>query len=548
MERLAGRIMLLWGWPRILIAFLAGAVGALTQPPFGFFAAFFVSFTLFVWLMDGTTGKADAGLFSRFRAAFVLGWIFGFGYFVASLWWLGNALLVDADEFAWALPLAVLGLPAYLTLFWGLAALIARILWSDGFGRLAALGFAFGLAEWLRGFVLTGFPWNAIGYGVMPMPLMMQSTGPIGIFGVSALAVFVCGAPALIGTRRGMVPGLVIAALLFCGDLGYGAWKLSKADAEVASIATDGIRVRIVQPVIDQSRKLDDQERTSIFEEHLALSALPPQPDAPAAGKDAKAVAKEEPKRPDVIVWPETSIPFILTDNPDALQRIADVLKDGQVLITGAVRAEASGPGSPPRYYNSIYVIDSHGQIIGASDKVHLVPFGEYVPYEDLLSSLGITDAIAMPGGFTAAATRSLLTLPGGKSLYPLICYEAIFPDEIEDSVERSAALLNVTNDGWFGDTPGPHQHFQEARLRAVETGRWLIRDANTGISGFVDPFGRLVKGLTYNQKGVIDATVGGGAVAHFSDASRRNYFWLLMAALFAIACVTRAGFKFGSN
>ena len=533
MERLAGRIMLLWGLPRMALAILAGAIGALAQPPFNLFAALFVSFTLLVWLMDGSTGSADGGVFAKLRSFFLLGWLFGFGYFVAGLWWLGNALLVDADEFAWALPLAVFGLPAYLAIFYGLATLLAGILWSDGLGRLAALAAAFGLAEWLRGFVLTGFPWNAIGYGAMPIPLMMQSSAVLGIFGVTVLAVFVFSAPALIGTRKDMRTGLALAALLLCAHLGFGAWRLSVADAELALVKGAGSAVRIVQPLIDQSRKLDDSERSAIFEEHLALSALPPQ---------------DGDKGPDVIVWPETSIPFILTDNPDALSRIADVLQDGQVLVTGAVRSEGAGPGAAPRYYNSIYVIDSQGQIISASDKVHLVPYGEYVPYEDLLRYLGVSDAIAMPGGFTAAPSRSLLTLPGGLSFYPLICYEAIFPEEFSNGIERAAALLNVTNDGWFGDTPGPYQHFLQARLRAVETGLPLIRAANTGISAFVDPFGRISKALVYNQKGVIDATIGSGSIPHWNNSSRQNYFWLVTAAMIMAALASRAGFNFRTN
>jgi apolipoprotein N-acyltransferase len=291
--------------------------------------------------------------------------------------------------------------------------------------------------------------------------------------------------------------------------------------------------VRLVQPLIDQSRKLDDKERAAIFEEHLALSALPPQDGG---------------KRPDLIVWPETSVPFILTDNPDALARIADVLQDGQVLIAGVVRSEASGPGSAPRFYNSIYAIDSQGQIISASDKVHLVPYGEYVPYEDVLRYLGVTDAIAMPGGFTAASAPSLLTLPAGQILYPLICYEAIFPEEVGDGVERVSALLNVTNDGWFGASPGPYQHFLQARLRAVENGVPLLRGANTGISAVVDPFGRITKALGYNQKGVIDSTFGGAAVPHWNNKNRQNYFWLLLASMFLIASVSRLGFKFRTN
>jgi apolipoprotein N-acyltransferase len=533
MEWLAGKVMLLSGWSRIALAVFAGAIGALALPPFGIFATLFISFTLLVWLIDGSTGNPGGGAASRLRAAFVLGWLFGFGYFVANLWWLGNALLVDAEEFAWALPLAVFGLPAYLAIFYGLATALARAVWSDGIGRLAALAAAFGVAEWLRSFVLTGFPWNAIAYGAMPVPLMMQSDAVLGIFGVTVLAVFVFSAPALFGTGKGKIIGLAVAVLLAAAHVGFGAWRLNVADEKLASGDGKKTTIRIVQPMIDQAQKLDDTNRTEIFEEHLRLTAAPL--------KDGEA-------RPDIVVWPETSVPFILTENPDALARIAEVLEDGQVLVTGAVRSENAGAGVAPRYYNSIYVIDSDGQITSAADKVHLVPYGEYVPYESILASLGITEAIAMPGGFTAASSRSLLTLPSGALLYPLICYEAIFPGEIGPDVERTSAILNVTNDGWFGATPGPYQHFQQARLRAVENGMFLIRGANTGISAVVDPFGRVVQGLGYNQKGVINASIGGKYILYWSNSSRRWYFWLVVAFMSLIAVSSRLSFNSRAN
>lgn len=520
MERLAGRIMLTGGVKRALLAVLAGAFGVLALPPFGFFAALFISFTLLVWLLDGTTG---------FRGAFLAGWLFGFGYFVAGLWWLGHALMIDAEEFAWALPLAVLGLPAVLAIYYGLAAALARLVWSDGMGRIAALAAAFGVMEWLRSFLLTGFPWNTIGYGAMPMPLMMQSVHVIGLFGVTALAVFVFSAPALLGTRRGMIPGLLLAAALSAAHLGYGAYRLRLPVEPPEKTMT----VRLVQPMIDQAKKLDDAERGNIFEEHLALSAKPLSDGA---------------KRPDIIVWPETSVPFILTQNQDALARIADVLQDGQILIAGAVRSEDMGAGAPPRYYNSIYVIDDKGQIIGASDKVHLVPFGEYVPLEGVLRSLGVENITNMPGGFSAAAGRSLLNLPDSLKFYPLICYEIIFPDEITPAIAQADAILNITNDAWFGDTPGPYQHFQQARIRAVETGIPLIRSANSGISAFLDARGEIISGLDFNQKGVIESTVSSAPRFMDDGTSRKRYFWLIIALATLLAGFSRLGFIYQKN
>ncbi|APG83212.1 apolipoprotein N-acyltransferase Lnt [Sinorhizobium americanum CCGM7] len=531
MERMAGRIILLSGASRAFVGFLAGVLAMFAQPPFGIFAAAFISFPMLVWLIDGVASHPDDGVVRRLLPAASIGWSFGFGYFLGGLWWLGNALLVEADLFAWALPLAVIGLPAVLALFYALAVLIARCLWSDGVGRIAALAVGFGIAEWLRGFLFTGFPWNALGYAAMPMPLMMQSASVLNVATINMLAVFVFAAPALIGTAKGARIGLAAAAVLFAAHIGYGYYRLSLPAPQPA---TPQRTVRLVQPVIDQAKKMDDRERAAIFEEHLSLTAAPPQ----AGGK-----------RPDIIVWPETSIPFILTDNPDALTRIADVLQEGQILVAGAVRAEDAGAGLPPRYYNSIYVIDDRGQIVGAADKVHLVPFGEYLPFEDVLNSWGLSSIAAnMPGGFSAAPNRSVLTLPGGRTFYPLICYEAIFADDIDGNAKHSDALLNVTNDAWFGDTPGPRQHFHQARLRTIETGTPMIRAANTGISAIVDARGVLVVGLGYNYKGVTDAILPGKMPTMTDSTMRGRIFWFTGVFLLLVAVISRKGFNFRTN
>ncbi len=524
MQALAARIVLLWGVRRAGLAVLAGAIGALALPPFDIFASMFVSFTLLVWLLDGATGNAETGR-AGLSSSFWTGWFFGFGYFVSGLWWLGNALLLEADEFAWAIPLAVLGLPAVLAIFYGIATMLARLVWSDGMGRIAALAAAFGLVEWLRSVVATGFPWNAIGYAAMPVPLMMQSSYLLGILAVTPLAVFVFAAPALLGTRRGAWPGLLLAGLLLAAHFGYGGYRLYVAPPIVADKT---LTVRLVQPAIDQSQKMENTDRIGIFEKHLSLSAVAPEDGKP---------------RPDVIIWPETSVPFILTENPDALVRIGDVLQEGQILLTGAVRAEERGAGQPPLYYNSVYMIDDGGQILGASDKVHLTPFGEYVPFEAVLRRLGIEELISLPGGFTAASSRTPLTLPSGIGFYPLICYEAIFPGEIAPDLAGANAILNVTNDAWFGSTPGPYQHFLQSRIRAVETGIPLVRVANNGISAVVDPYGRVVDGLALNASGAVDATLDINSMPKRNIQSHLLNFWLVFAAMALIAVFSSLGF-----
>lgn len=486
MERLAGRIILLWGWRRGVTAFLAGALLVLAQAPYDFFAVGFVSFPILVWLLDGAAPPAGAGFLRRLRPSFVIGWWFGFGYFLAGLWWIGSALLVEADSFAWALPFAVLGVPLILSCFYGFACAVSRLLWSDGIGRIAALAFAFGLTEWLRTFVLTGFPWNAVGYAAMPTPLLMQSASLVGITGMNALAVFVFAAPALLPGSAGRRSGLAFAVLIFAAHVGLGAWITTRP----AETPDKTLTVRVVQPSIDMSMKWDKSAEDAVFKTLMDLSAAPP-----ADGK----------KKPQVIVWPETSVPFLFTDRPDALAAIGAMLTDGQMLVAGIVRSESEGARADDIYYNSVVTLDDRGVIVDASDKIHLVPFGEYLPFADLLDRIGLTQFVAGPMNFTAGAVRKAILLPNGILAVPFICYEIIFPKLVSTDVASADIILNVTNDAWFGDTPGPYQHFRQAQVRAVENGLPVIRAANTGISGVIDGHGRVVDALAMGVRGSID-------------------------------------------
>ena len=530
MQRFAAYVMLSSGLKRFVIALVAGALSSLSQPPFGIFAINFITLPILLWLVDGASGDPERNILSRRLPSFWVGWSFGLGYFVAGLWWTGAALLVEADAFAWALPLAILGLPAYLALYYGLATFLARLIWTDGFTRLFALAATMGLAEWLRATLLTGFPWNAIGYAMMPFPVMMQSVSLIGLYAMNTLSVLAFAAPALIFTGRGGRVAAGVALILFAAHIGYGTYRLRAAD-EVAPASPR--TVRIVQPMTDQAAKIDNGERSRIFEDHLKLTMQKP---------------REGEKRPDYVIWPETSIPFILTQNPDALVRIADALEDGQILIAGAVRTENDGAGTPTRYYNSAYMIDSQGQIVGASDKVHLVPFGEYLPFETFWNRLGLNAIAALPGGYSAAPSYQHLTAPDGTKFLPLICYEVIFPDESAAEASTADAIVNLTNDGWFGHTPGPWQHFHQARIHAVETGLPVIRNSNSGVSAIIDGHGRVIGGLDFGMVGVIDGEIPLKIALPFPSMSREYNFWLLEVILLLSPLLTRMSFIFTRN
>ncbi len=491
MERLTSGIILLTGWRKSLLAMFAGALTVLAQAPFDFPAIALLTFPVLVLLLDGAVATGRSTTFGRFKPAFAIGCWFGFGYFLAGLWWIGSALLVEAESYAWALPFAVLGIPLLLALFYGLACAISRIFWNDGLGRVLSLAFGFGVAEWLREFVLTGFPWLSIGYAAMPTPLMMQSADVIGVTGLNALAVFVFASPVLIMAGRRSYSGLGLAVLVAALHIGFGAWTVSRPGPETLP----PIAVRIVQPNISMVEKWNSQEDN--LRSLLDLSSASPAGDA---------------KKPELIVWPETSVPYILSEAPGALSAIGDMLQPGQTLLAGAIRQEGAEANSA-FYYNSVLKIDDSGQIADAVDKVHLVPFGEYIPFKSELSRIGLKQLVSGPMNYEAGNSRHPFAI-GAAKVSPYICYEIIFPHLMPKPEEGINVLLSVTNDAWFGMTPGPYQHLRMAQVRAVETRIPVVRAANTGISAVIDPFGRIRDALALGSQGVIDAVVA-PAISH---------------------------------
>lgn len=524
MERIASGIILLSGWRRALLAFLAGALTVLALAPFDFFAICFVTFPVLVWLLDGATADPGAGLLGRLRPAFSAGWWFGFGYFVSGLWWIGNALLVEADNFAWALPLAIVILPAFLAVFYGLATAFARAFWADGASRIAMLAVSFALAEWLRTFLFTGFPWNPVGFTAAPVPVLMQSVSVIGVLGLNAIAVFIFAMPATAASARFARTGATLAFMVAAVHVGFGYYRLN------FEAGSDGqqLSVRIVQPSVQQSGKWDKAERDRIFKTLIDLSSS----DAGDSGK------------PQLIVWPETAVPFILTKTPSALLAINDLLSPGQMLLTGAVRAEGDVTDADlPRYYNSIVAINDKGEIAGASDKMHLVPFGEYLPFAQFLSRFGLKRLVQGPGVFSAGTARNLIDLPGKLKAIPFICYEMIFPQHLPPT-RGPVLIVNVTNDAWYGRTPGPYQHLRHVQLRAVELGLPVVRAANNGISAVIGSRGRIIDALSLDARGALDVKLPVSASRSLYRETGGKTGWAVILALLAVALLTSFGRK----
>lgn len=487
-------IILAWGWKRAAIALTAGALSALAMPPFNAWPILFLTFPILVWLIDG----AAAGKWRGIPAAALSGYCFGFGYFVPGLYWTGYAFFVDAPTFAWLSPFAVLGLPAYLALYPALGFALARLLWTRDASRILALAVALTVSEWLRGHLLTGFPWNAYGYALSEPLALAQFASVVGLWGMTFLAVAIFASPAVLidGASRGRKPWLAPAAAL-ATLLALGVFGTARL-AMMPTRMTPHVKLRIMQPNLQQDVKFNYSAKGAVMQKYLALSDR-------ATGPQSTGVRDAS-----ILIWPESAFPFFLTREADAMAQIAELLPKGTVLITGAVRVpDDARPGVPvTRAYNSIYVIDHDGSVLAVYDKTHLVPFGEYLPFQNWLESLGLSQLTKVQGGYIAGTRRRALAIPNAPRALPLICYEAIFPGKLTDGDERPGWIVNLTNDGWFGMSTGPYQHLQQARMRAIEEGLPVVRAANTGISAVIDPAGRIVARLGLGIEGVLDASL----------------------------------------
>ena len=484
-------IILAWGWRRAAAALVAGALSALAMAPFNAWPVLFATFPVVVWLIDGAGGGRLRGL----PAAAMTGWWFGLGYFVPGLYWIGYAFLVDAPTFAWLLPFAVLGLPAYLALFTALGFALARLFWAKDGTRVIVLAACLTLSEWLRGHALTGFPWNAFGYALTEPLALAQAASLIGLWGMTFLAVAIFASPAVLidDTSRGRMPWIApaIALVLLLGMGIFGAFRLTTHPTTMLA----KVRLRIMQPNLQQDVKFNYAAKAEVMKKYLTLSDR-------ASGPQSTGV-----RDVNILIWPESAFPFFLTREADAMAQIADLLPKGTVLITGSVRAPDLPPGTRvTRAYNSIYVIDHDGSVLSVYDKLHLVPFGEFLPYQDLLEKIGLEQLTRVQGGFIPGIRRRAMEIPNAPRALPLICYEAIFPGDVVDRAERPGWIVNLTNDGWFGISTGPYQHLQQARLRAIEQGVPIVRAANTGISAVIDPMGRIVARLGLGLEGVLDS------------------------------------------
>jgi apolipoprotein N-acyltransferase len=501
------------GFGGLLLALAGGLLAGLAHPPFGILPGI-AGFALILHSLDTTVP------WSRQRSAFARGWAGGFGYFLAGTWWVGEAFLVDIETHGWQAPFAVFLLPAGLALFWGAGAMAYRRIAPAHAGRILVFAAVWSLAEWLRGNVLTGFPWNLPGEAWRAGSAPSQAAALVGAYGLTFVTIAMGAAFVVLfpgHERRARIAGLGAAVLALAVLWGGGAWRLSQpAPADTALV------VRVVQPDIPQTVKWSPEVFQSIVEDYVALTA-----EAPAGGRV-----------PDVVVWPESALPASANDifSPEhwMLTAITGSLEPGQTLLAGAYRKEEDV------FYNSLVALRREGAALPAHavyDKHRLVPFGEYLPMEPLLAVLGLKQLAALGEPFTPGPFPQPISPPGIPRVQPLICYESLFPGFTGRGASRPAWIVNVSNDAWFGRTSGPWQHLNLASYRAIEEGLPLVRATPTGVSAMVDGYGRTRARLGLGQRGVLDAKLPAALAPTPYSRWGDSPFWIFCAG--GLACAS---------
>lgn len=501
---------------RIGLALAAGAAAALAHPPFG--------------VLPGLLGYAVLMVLAErsatVRGGFWMGWLAGFAYFFISCWWVAEAFLVNPAQ-AWMAPFAASLLPIGLGVFWGTATALYRRFAPQGMRRVLVFAALFCLLEWLRGHLLTGFPWNPAGASWKAGSAVSQFAAVAGVYGLSFVTVAAAATfgPLLApGPRKARIVTAVLGVLAVAALLIGGTARLSQARLELTPTL-----VRIVQADVAQESKWSPEAYQGIVDRYVNLTARP-----------GAAL-------PDLVIWPEGALPAAANDvfaagAPEA-QQIQRALQPGQTLIVGLGRGEpdATDPAGA-RYFNSLFLVRNTGgpalEVTAAYDKYRLVPFGEYLPAGDILGALGVRSLTHMPLDFSPGPRPAPIDIPGAPRTQPLICYESLYPGFTPAAAGRPGWIVNISNDAWFGRTSGPLQHLNLASYRAIETGLPVVRSTPTGVSAMIDPWGRVVgdQRLDPGESGVIDARLPRPAAITPYGRTGDLLFWLAVLGGLATA------------
>lgn len=445
--------------------FILGALSSFAFAPYYIIPTIWFGFFVLMYFLNNALTKKQTALFS---------FSFGAGLGVFSLKWICNALLIDGGAFSFFIPLALIGFAIFFGLFFMLPALLS-FLFQKNAARWLAFSTFFTLFEWIRCWLFTGFPWNLIGNIWTCFLPFLQTASLIGVLGLSLLSVLLFTSFALLPQKRFSICLSVIFILASIG----GALTLLENKNEMVW----GVKLRLVQPNIPQSFKWDPKKAEDNYATLLNLS---------------------HPNNQDIthVIWPESAIPFYPEIDLVERMRLMGALRQGSTLLAGGMRIVDL---KKRQLANSLFVFDHLANIVATYDKTHLVPFGEYVPFRDVLK---IDKIVPIPSDFTKGNGLKTMVIPKAPPVSPLVCYEVIFPSEVTNKNKRPEWLLNITNDAWYGLSAGPYQHLSIAQMRAVEEGLPLVRATNNGVSAIINPYGEIIAALELGKQGVLDANL----------------------------------------
>ncbi len=482
---LARNVRGLRGWRANFVALVAGLGATAGYAPFHIWPVYALALIVLVWLLDGASKAARPKRAGAMRAFF-----FAFGLFFAGLYWIGSAFISRGPEYIPLIPFAITLLPAGLALIWALCVGIGMRFWAPGNGRIIVFTLMIFAAEWIRGHLFGGLPWNLPALVWTPGGSLSQTAALAGVWGLSLITLLLFSAPAALADdgapmRQRLMPGLFMLVVL-AGMAGYGVNRLSHQSQGTQP----GIRLRIVQTAMDQREKWKPENRSWVVDHYMRVSTARP----------LDGITH--------LIWPEGALPLLLLEDGPVLDRLGKAFTGGPLLITGVTRRERSATGAI-LYRNSLVTLDFKGgvpQLDSVYDKHHLVPFGEFMPLGRWLSHLGISSLSTLGDGFTPGPVPQTQSLAGTPPFSPQICYEVVFSGFTAQAPVRPQWIINISNDSWFGATTGPWQHLDQARFRAIEEGIPVVRAVSSGIAGVIDPYGNMPVSLGRAADRAVDA------------------------------------------
>ena len=467
----------------IYLIFL-GVISAFSLPPYNYFIINFITFTLFFIFIFNKKKK-----FLKNKHFFLYGWSFGFGYFLSGLYWISISLTFD-QTFRFLIPFAIVLIPAFLALFYGIITYLFSILYSKKVVvSFLIFSILFGTIELVRGFIFTGFPWNLIAFSFSENTNFIQILSIIGTYSFNLICISLFTSPAILILRKSKSEIFACFLFTFIAVIFLIFGTVRNNQINLVKKNNHDYIIRVISPNISLDSFYSAENELKTINELISLSN--PKDDQPT-----------------IFLWPEGIIPdSYLGDMKIYEDLFSKNFSKNHIIIMGI--KDLDNKNNKNLYFNSLAVFDNKLNLIKSYNKVNLVPFGEFMPFEKFFKFIGIGTVTNNHQSFSHGLKRKSLNIKIDKlniSLLPLICYEIIYSGRLFKDHEFDY-IINISEDGWFGKSIGPKQHFVHSIFRSIESGKYIIRSANNGISAIINPLGIVEKQVKFGNTGHIDFT-----------------------------------------